>query len=261
MLAVTARVPEQVPDLVAALAGDRTVDGVWTNGIGGTTWRLGRAEDTTYLKVGPIHPEFDPVRDAARYEWLASYVPVPVPLGVGELDGWGWFESAPVPGWMAVDGFGGPAPRFADRVGETIRALGAALRHFHDTVPVDDCPFTWSAEERLARLPPAAARRVGAVPHLDPVVCHGDACNPNTHLFDDLSVAGFVDLARSGVADRWADLAPASMSVGWNFGGGLEHLLLEGYGIGRDIPMDAVKLDWYSRLWDAGGVPPAPQSP
>lgn len=261
MAALTSRVPERVPDLVSALAGDRSIDGVWANGLGGTTWRLGIGDDVTYLKVGPIHPEFDPVRDAARYEWLSTYVTVPVPLHVGERDGWGWFESSPVPGWMAVDGIGGPAPHFADRVGETIRALGAALRHFHDAVPVGACPFTWSAEERLGRLSPRTAARLGRMPPLDPVVCHGDACNPNIHLFDDLGVAGYVDLARSGVGDRWADLAPASMSVAWNFGDGLEHLLLEGYGVGRDIPMDAVKLDWYSRLWDAGGERPAPHSP
>ena len=152
---------------------------------------------------------------------------------------------------MAVDGVGGPASPFVDRVPETVRALGAALRHFHDTVPVAGCPFTWSASDRLARLGDRVVGSIGAVPELDPVVCHGDACNPNTLLFDDLSVAGYVDVARCGVADRWADLAPASMSVGWNFGAGLESLLLEGYGIGRDIPMDAAKLDWYWRLWDA----------
>ncbi len=183
---------------------------------------------------------------------------MPVPIEVGERDGWGWFESTPVPGWMTVDGVGGPSPRFADRVAETIRALGAALRHFHDALPLEACPFTWSASERLARLAPTIANRFPPVPELDPVVCHGDACNPNFHLFDDLSVAGYVDLARCGVGDRWADLAPAAMSVGWNFGDGLQHLLLEGYGVGRDIPMDAVKLDWYSRLWDAGGEPPVP---
>lgn len=257
--AITPQLPEVPPDLLLSLAGGRPVEGVWRNEIGGSTWRVGTGAATTYIKVGPRHPEFDPLRDAARYEWLAAYVPVPRPLSVGEQGEWAWFETSPLPGWMTVDGAGGPASRFADRIEDTVRALGAALRHFHDTVPLPGCPFTWSAADRLADVVPASAAELGPPPDLDPVVCHGDACNPNFHLYDDLSVAGYVDLARSGVGDRWADLAPAAMSVGWNFGDGLQPLLLEGYGVGRDVPMDADKLDWYWRLWDAPREQDAPQ--
>lgn len=56
------------------------------------------------------------------------------------------------------------------------------------------------------------------VPELDLAVCHGDACNPNFLFTDPATFVGCVDLGLSGVADRWADLAPAIMSLGWNFG-------------------------------------------
>lgn len=105
-----------------------------------------------------------------------------------------------------------------------------------------------------------------AVPDWDLVVCHGDACNPNFLLDEDLRPSGYVDLGRLGAADRHADLAPALLSVGWNFAGvpfgdeplpdgfdhaGLAHLrecLLAGYG----LPVDPGRLDWYTRLWNLG---------
>ena len=49
------------------------------------------------------------------------------------------------------------------------------------------------------------------------------------------------------MADLWADLAPALLSLGWNFGPGLEPLLLAGY----DIDLDQTKLDYYTDLWNS----------
>ncbi|MDZ8275103.1 phosphotransferase [Microbacterium aquimaris] len=45
------------------------------------------------------------------------------------------------------------------------------------------------------------------------VVCHGDACCPNTVIDDDGQVTGHVDLGALGITDRWADIAvPASVT-------------------------------------------------
>ena len=54
---------------------------------------------------------------------------------------------------------------------------------------------------------PSSAHR----PRIDRlVVCHGDACAPNTLLHDDGRFAAHVDLGSLGVADRWADIAVAA---------------------------------------------------
>ena len=79
------------------------------------------------------------------------------------------------------------------------------------------------------------------------VVCHGDPCVPNTLLDESGAPAAFVDLGMLGVADRWADIAVGSMSVGWNFGPGYEQLYFAGYG----IEPDDKRIDYYRRLWDA----------
>lgn len=81
------------------------------------------------------------------------------------------------------------------------------------------------------------------------VVCHGDPCVPNTLIDDAGRFAGHVDLARLGVADRWADLAIATYSIGWdiNFGRSYDDLFFDAYG----IRPDPERIAAYRRLWDS----------
>lgn len=78
------------------------------------------------------------------------------------------------------------------------------------------------------------------------MVCHGDACTPNSLLYDDGSFAAHVDLGSLGVADRWADLAVATWSLGWDYGPGFDGILLDGYG----IEPDPQRLTYYRLLYD-----------
>ena len=77
-------------------------------------------------------------------------------------------------------------------------------------MPTDACPWTWSPAERISD---ARSRGIDVqleatdAPAIDrAVVCHGDACCPNTLLAADGSPIAHVDLGALGVADRW-DLA------------------------------------------------------
>jgi kanamycin kinase len=109
-------------------------------------------------------------------------------------------------------------------------------------------PAKWHVEHRgltvdhalgvLAEIPP--------IDHV--VVCHGDACAPNTLLSGDGRWSGHVDLGAMGVADRWSDLAIATWSTQWNYGQGLEDGLLAAYG----IEADSVRIGYYRLLWDLG---------
>lgn len=129
----------------------------------------------------------------------------------------------------------------ADRLSETtLRSVWPAVvesvRALHG-IAVDDCPFRRDLDEMLSWARSVVA--VGAVnPEFlraedrdvspaellmrvereadlrrrqevaDQVVCHGDLCLPNILIDPDrLTVEGFVDLGRLGVADRHADLA------------------------------------------------------
>jgi kanamycin kinase len=79
------------------------------------------------------------------------------------------------------------------------------------------------------------------------VVCHGDACSPNTLIGDDGQWSAHVDLGALGTGDRWADLAVAAMSTEWNYGPGWEGALLKAYGISAD----PARLAYYRELWNA----------
>ena len=48
------------------------------------------------------------------------------------------------------------------------------------------------------------------------------------------------------MADRWADLAIATWSIGWNYGPGWEQLLLDTYG----VSFDAERSRYYRLLWE-----------
>ena len=61
---------------------------------------------------------------------------------------------------------------------------------------------------------------------------------------------GHVDLGDLGVADRWADLAVATLSLSWNYAGDWEDDLFDAYG----VEPDPERVDFYRALWNAGEV-------
>jgi len=197
----------------------------------------GSVAPAEFVKTGPG----DFAAEALRLTWAGRYIAVPLVLGVGE----DWLHTAGLPGRSAVD------PHWASDPGRAARAIGAGLRILHDALPVRDCPFDWSVPTRLARIPAAARDALTVPPPIDRlVVCHGDACAPNTLIDDDGRCSGHVDLGDLGVADRWADLAVATLSLSWNYGGSWEGELLDAYG----VEPDPARIDFYRRLWNAGDI-------
>ena len=252
-----------VPAPVIAAAGGRDVSPVWVNEAGGLTFAVGEGTGRCFIKWAPAGSGLDLSGEAARLSWAGQYHPVPQPLDYGH-DGTGsWLVTAALPGDNAV------SARWKADPATAVTAIGKGLRALHEDLPTASCPFSWSAGQRLddarrqaasGRLDPAgwhpchqeltvaaALRHAAAVPPPDKlVVCHGDACAPNTLLDEDGRWAGHVDLGLLGVADRWADLAVAIWSAEWNYGPGWDGLLLDAYGV---CP-DAERTRYYRLLWD-----------
>lgn len=231
----------EIPAQVRALAGDAGLTPVWLNGIGGLTFRT---DDGRYIKWGPHDAEANMRDEAERMRWARQWITVPEVLEQAQDATHEWLVTAALPGRSAVD------PRWSDDPLTAVRAVGEALRALHDALPVDECPWTWDPAWRIAN----AEERGVTVPvdlHRPPpadrlVVCHGDACMPNTLLDDAGRPLAHVDLAALGTADRWADIAVASMSTAWNFGPGWEDTLIEAYG----VEPDRERLEYYRRLWN-----------
>jgi kanamycin kinase len=227
--------PVPIPDAVTRIAGGRPVRAVWVNELGGVTFRIG----TEFVKTS----RRDLTGEAERLRWAAGYLAVPRVLGVGATADGCWLHTAGLPGKSAVD------PRWLVRPRQAARAIGVGLRALHDRLPVSDCPFDWSVRARLARLAPERRSGLSNSPPIEKlVVCHGDACAPNTLIADDGRCCGHVDFDQLGVADRWADLAVATLSLSWNYpGGSWDAELFAGYG----VTPDPVRIDYYRRLWNA----------
>ncbi|NYF16753.1 kanamycin kinase [Microbacterium sp. AK009] len=234
-----------VPARVRRLAGADDLVPVWRNDLGGLTFRATGAGGIRYVKWGPRNAETTVEGEAERLAWAAAFAPVPRVITHGGNDDEEWLVTEALPGESAV------APRWSAAPETAVTAIGVGLRSLHDLLPVADCPFSWRVADRLA----GAERRGIRVPdHLreppaevDLVVCHGDACSPNTVLTDGGGVSGHVDLGALGVADRWADIAVAALSLEWNYGPGWTETLLAAYGVAPD----AERMTYYRELWNA----------
>jgi aminoglycoside phosphotransferase len=223
-----------VPTVVRELAGYDGIEPVWSNVLGGMTFRLGQAR---YVKWTPVESSIDLEDERCRLDWVIRYTPVPKVLETGSDATGSWMMTEALPWDNAV------ADRWMEDPATAVRAAATGLRAFHDAVPVAQCPFDWSVVSRIGdRELPVKSPSVDRL-----VVCHGDACMPNTLIAADGSCAAHVDMGSMGVADRWADLAPAIWSTEYNFGRSYCDAFLDAYG----IDLDRERLDYYLWLWES----------
>jgi len=234
-----------IPEAVRDVAGIHAVKGVWLNALGGSTYRIGHGPDSRYAKWSPGQPvdaEIDLESEARRMKWAGKFINVPAVLSVEQYPEGQLLLTAALPGYSAVSELGKSNPE------RSAHALGQGLRHLHDRLPAGQCPFSWDLSSRIASLPLSQQSELLAeAPPLDAVVCHGDACLPNTQLDANGGFLGHVDMGKLGIADRWADLAIAAWSTEWNYGPGYEHLVYAGYG----MEANEEKIAFYRKIWDA----------
>ena len=263
MIAKTPEEPVDIPRIVTQWAAGRTVQAFWRNELGGLTFQIGHGDTRQFVKWAPAEIGIELTDEITRLDWAAHFTAVPHVIDSGSDQHGSWIVTNGLPGRSAVDDTWKRDPATA------VRAIGTGLRALHDALPVAQCPFDWSAQTRLAtaqaRTDPAtwpldlgypgghvtsfadALDLLTDIPPVDQlVVCHGDACAPNTLIGDDGTCTGHVDLGTMGLADRWADLAVATWSTHWNYGPGWEPLLLNAYGIAPDQR----RISYYRLLWE-----------
>jgi kanamycin kinase len=254
-----------IPPVVTEIAGAREIVPIWGNELGAITFALLDDQSPCFVKWSPTASGIDLAEEEARLRWLAAFdVSVPGVVDAGRDAEATWLVTTAIPGENAV------TDRWKADPITAVRVIGESLRTFHDALPVDHCPFTWSVDERLAEIRAAPPDRVERAlrrddfAHLSPaevrailahppeidalVVCHGDTCAPNTIIDAGGCFSGHVDLGAMGVADRWADLAIATWSTTWNYGPGWEDPVLEAYG----IEPDPERTFYYRLLWELG---------
>jgi kanamycin kinase len=256
--------PVELPEVLASRRFGEVLDLVWQNELGGLTARVLGASGELYVKWVPRDSGLDLAGEIERIEWARPYTPVVEIVEHGADERGQWMAS------MAIDAENLVAAKWRAEPRRAAASLGEGLRALHDALPVTTCPYVWSRESRLAEI--AARRAAGLLrgltlghefaelaveraleevadgPEEDLVVCHGDACAPNTLVADDGRWVAHVDLGRLGVGDRFADLAIATWSTVWNYGPGFEEFVLAGYG----TEPDPARTRYYRLLWELG---------
>lgn len=231
-----------VPERVRTLAHGAALTPVWRNNYGGVTFRT---DDERYIKHGPRNAESSLADETVRLEWAGRWILVPHVLEAGADDTEEWLVT------RAISGESAAAARWLAEPAVAVRAVGEGLRALHDALPVEDCPFDWSVPSRIANATGRGIRIPDSLREAPPidrlVVCHADACCPNTLLGDDGRWLAHVDLGLLGTGDRWGDIAVASMSTEWNYGPGWEDALIEAYG----VEPDRERVTYYRDLWNA----------
>lgn len=225
---------EAIPSKVLELAAGAQPQLVWTNERGGTTYRAG----DRFIKWNPLTSRLDLEAERRRLEWAARYHNVPRVLDYGTNAEAQWMVTTALAGTGAVMEPWISQPLIA------ARAIGRGLRMLHETLPVAECPFEWSPVNRTGRRVPEDELGIPPIDRL--VVCHGDPCSPNTIIGADGNPVGHVDMGSLGIADRWADLAVASVNLDYNYGPGWEQEFFRAY----DIEPDARRIAYYRFLWD-----------
>lgn len=224
LLSSDAPLPAALVALVERLTANSSIVPLWRNELGGITVRVDPpgARSSLVLKYSPPGREIDLADERARLDWAGSFHHVPRVLDAGQLE----LGDDALAQWMlmtALPGESAVTDRWRRDARTAVRAIGEGLRQLHEALPVEGCPFVG---------PRLASDSAPAVDRL--VVAHGDACAPNTLLDEHGRFLAHVDLGALGVADRWSDLAIASMSLEWNFGAGWEDEFFAAYGIEPD---------------------------
>lgn len=231
-----------VPSPVLDVAGGAPVRLLWRNELGGLTAAID-GPDPRVVKWSP-HGAPDLSVEAERMRWLAARHPAPT-VRTCECVGDAWILVT-----GALPGSGAASERWVADPEAAVTAIAAGLRLLHALDPAD-CPFDWGVAHRIARARSHGTdvpRALESPPPADRlVVAHGDACAPNTLLDDAGRFLATVDVGTLGVADRWADLAVASMSLAWSYGPGFEGAFWAAYG----VALDAERIAFYRALWDA----------
>ena len=255
----------QTPGQLAEAYADWRWSVAWQTAEHSVVYRLAReGVPERFLKLAPTEHYPSLTGEARRMRWVRDHLPVPEVLEVGSDGPTSWLVTRSLPGKE------GTRPELLRQPERLCRTLAAGLRRFHDTAPVEACPFDFRLDAALAHSRRRLAaglvlperdfhpefRHLSAAQALrflederpeaeDLVVCHGDYCPPNVLIRDGHAV-GYVDLGELGVADRWWDLAAATWSVTWNLGPGHEEAFLAEYG----VEADPDRLTYYRLLYD-----------
>lgn len=170
--------------------------------------------------------------------WLRGRLPVPQALACETVGDTSYLLMSRIPGKMACD------EEYMRSPARQVRLLAAGLKKLW-SVDISGCPSDWSLDNKLAQAEYNVRNGLVDMDNVDPdtfgengfqspaallrwlcenrpeeelVLSHGDYCLPNIFGNGD-ELCGCIDLGRTGIADKWCDIALCYRSLSHNFSG------------------------------------------
>lgn len=192
--------------------------------------------DDMVLKIEKTGEE--PDREREMLEWLNGKLPVPKILHFEKENGYNYLLMSRAEGVMSC------AEEYMEKPELLVKLLAEGLKLLW-SVDTKSCPCKNGLDEKLRFAAELVAQGLCDTEHVeadtygengfrdpaelldwlekhrpqeDLVFSHGDYCLPNLFLKDG-KVSGFIDLGRSGVADRYQDIALCYRSLMHNYSG------------------------------------------
>lgn len=195
-------------------------------------------------------------------EWLQDKLPVPRVLGFERDNMKTCLLMTKVPGEMAC------SDKYMKNPEQLTAMLAEGLQMLW-SVDISSCPFTWNLEKKLQMAKYTVENNLVDMDKMEPdtfgengfkdlnhllewlynnkpeeemALSHGDFCLPNIFLLNG-KVSGFIDLGKTGIADKWQDIALCyrsllhnydGMYTGKKYQGFLANMLFEKLGIEPD---------------------------
>lgn len=229
--------------------------------------RVGMSESKVLIfqdKVLKIQPEtVETQTECMMMNWLADKLPVPAVLFHTVENGINYLLMSRIQGKMSCDDEYMQDPKLLTNL------LAESLKQLWK-IDISDCPARWELQNKLTVA--RAAVESGNVdtedaepetygengfhnpeellnwlydnrPEEDLVLSHGDFCLPNVFLKGN-RLSGFIDLGRTGIADRWQDIALCYRSLKHNYSGKYSGKTYDGFDPDYLFEALGIEPDW-----------------
>lgn len=215
-------------------------------------------------KVLKIRPQTEETEsECVMLTWLDGKLPVPKLLFHACENGIDYLLMSKIHGKMSCD------EAYMENPRELVSLLAKALKLLWQ-VDISDCPMTWDVKRKLPITEQNVTMGLVDMDNVEPetfgengfknpqellewlianqpkeeqTLVHGDFCLPNIFLKDN-EVAGYIDIGRMGIGDKWQDIALCYRSLKHNFGGKYTQKIYEDFN--PDILFEelGIEPDW-----------------
>lgn len=180
--------------------------------------------------------------------WLRGKLPLPEVYAYEVMDGNSYLLMSRCKGKMSC------ADEYMQNSAVQTRLLAEGLKKLW-SVDVSGCPGNWELQRKLLQAKYNVENHLVDLDNVEPstfgekgfkdptellqwlyenqpaqelVLSHGDYCLPNV-FFEGNEISGYIDLGKTGVADKWCDIALCYRSLSHNYSGKYNKTVYSGY--------------------------------